>query len=110
MQIFNLFNATVIPHFGQTFNVEVGVLGEIVKWIITGVGIVGLGVILFSLILKLVGITTSGAFPSVVGSVNTPVIAEAAAVSGETRYTCASAVPLLARKLRLNVRKLTPAD
>ena len=54
MQIFNLFNATVIPYFGQTFDVEVGVLGEIVKWIITGVGIVGLGVVLFSLILKLV--------------------------------------------------------
>ena len=54
MQIFNLFNATVIPHFGQTFNVEVGWLGEIVKWIISGVGLVGLGVVLFSLILKFI--------------------------------------------------------
>ena len=39
----------------------------------------------------------------------TPVIADAAAVSGETRYTPASAVPLRPLKLRLNVRKETPA-
>ena len=63
-----------------------------------------------SLILNTIGISTLGALPSVVGSVNTPAIADAAAVSGDTKYTCASAVPLRAKKLRLNVRKLTPAD
>ena len=54
MQFLSLLNTAIIPHFGQTFDVEVGWLGEIVKWIISGVGIVGLGVVIFSLILKFV--------------------------------------------------------
>ena len=39
-----------------------------------------------------------------------PVIAEAAAVSGETRYTLASAVPLLPLKFLLNVRNVIPSE
>ena len=48
--------------------------------------------------------------PRVRGSVNTPAMAEAAAVSGLTRYTCASAVPVRPSKLRLKVRRDTPAE
>mgnify|MGYP000586276900 CR=1 FL=1 len=39
-----------------------------------------------------------------------PVRAHAAAISGETRYTCASLVPLRPSKLRLNVRSDTPPE
>ena len=56
------------------------------------------------------GSVTSGMGPSVRGSVIAPVSAAATAVSGDTRYTCASFVPLRPRKLRLNVRRLTPPE
>ena len=39
-----------------------------------------------------------------------PVRAAATAVSGDTRYTLASAVPLRPSKLRLKVRRLTPPE
>ena len=51
----------------------------------------------------------AGISPSSRGSVISPVSAAATAVSGETRYTPASAVPLRPRKLRLKVRRDTPA-
>ena len=44
------------------------------------------------------------------GSVISPVRAAATAVSGDTRYTLASAVPLRPSKLRLKVRRLTPPE
>ena len=49
---------------------------------------------MLSLIRKCSGMGISLSSPRVRGSVSTPVKAEAAAVSGLTRYTCASAVPL----------------
>ncbi len=54
MQILSLLNATVIPHFGQTFDVQMNWLGNLIKILISAVGIVGVGIILFSLILKFV--------------------------------------------------------
>ncbi len=54
MQIVSLLNATVIPHFGQTFDVQMNWLGNLIKILISAVGIVGLGIVLFSLILKFV--------------------------------------------------------
>ena len=47
---------------------------------------------------------------SVVGSVIKPVSADAAAVSGLTRYTCPSLVPERPRKFLLNVLRLTPFE
>ncbi len=52
MQITQLL--TQITHFGQTFEVELNWIGELIKGLITGVGSVGVGVILFSVILKLI--------------------------------------------------------
>ncbi len=43
-----------IGHYGQTFDVALNFIGEIIKWLVSGVGIVGVGIILFSLILKLI--------------------------------------------------------
>ncbi len=54
MQILTLLNATVIPHFGQTFDVQMNWLGNLIKILISAVGIVGVGIVLFSLILKFV--------------------------------------------------------
>ena len=45
-----------------------------------------------------------------IGFVITPFIADIAAVSGDTRNTFASAVPLLPSKLRLNVLRLMPDE
>ncbi len=53
MELLNLLDKA-IPVFGQTFDVSLGFLGQLVLWLISGVGIVGLGVILFSLILKVI--------------------------------------------------------
>ncbi|MBQ8320444.1 MAG: YidC/Oxa1 family membrane protein insertase [Clostridia bacterium] len=54
MQILSLLNSTVIPHFGQTFDVQMNWLGNLIKILISAVGVVGVGIILFSLLLKLV--------------------------------------------------------
>ena len=62
-----------------------------------------------SSIRNLRGILTFNFLPKVVGSVMVPVSAEATAVSGDTKYTCPSAVPLLPSKLRLKVLNDTPA-
>ncbi len=53
MELINLLNKA-IPVFGQTFDVALGWAGVLISWLITGIGIVGVGVILFSLILKLI--------------------------------------------------------
>ena len=54
MQLFQLLNTVEITHFGQTFDVALDWVGKIISGLIGGVGIVGLGVIVFSLILKLI--------------------------------------------------------
>ena len=55
MELLNLLNDAVgIHRFGQTFDVSLDWVGELIKGLITGVGSVGLGIIVFSLILKLI--------------------------------------------------------
>ena len=44
-----------LPLYGQTFDVSLNWIGNLIRILISGVGVVGVGVILFSLILK--GIT-----------------------------------------------------
>ena len=51
MEFFNLLGKA-IPFFGQTFDVSLNWLGKLINGLITGVGVVGLGIIVFSLILK----------------------------------------------------------
>ena len=68
------------------------------------------GTIMLSFIRNSLGISIFSQPPRVRGSVNMPVRAEAAAVSGLTRYTCPSAVPLRPSKFRLKVRRETPPE
>ena len=63
-----------------------------------------------SSILNTSGIVISGISPRSMGSVISPVRAAATAVSGEQRYTFASAVPLLPSKFLLKVRRDTPPE
>ncbi len=51
MELFNLLE-TGLPVFGQTFDVSLNWIGRLIRWICNGVGVVGVGIILFSLILK----------------------------------------------------------
>ncbi len=53
MGLFNLLE-TSIPVFGQTYEVSLNWIGQLIRWLCNGVGIVGVGIILFSLILKLI--------------------------------------------------------
>ena len=53
MELINLLERA-IPVFGQTFDVSLGWIGFLVSLIITGIGVVGVGVIVFSLILKII--------------------------------------------------------
>ena len=56
MGLLNLLNTAdvSIVVFGQTYDVYLNFIGKIIRWLITGVGTVGVGIILFSLILKLI--------------------------------------------------------
>ncbi|MBQ8295780.1 MAG: YidC/Oxa1 family membrane protein insertase [Clostridia bacterium] len=56
MNLINLLNSVdvEIGLFGQTFDVYLNWIGKIIQFLISGVGVVGIGIILFSLILKLV--------------------------------------------------------
>ncbi len=54
MQFFNLLSGTGIPVFGQTFDVSLNWIGKIIRWLCSSVGTVGVGIILFSLLLKLI--------------------------------------------------------
>ncbi len=56
MEFFNLLNTAdvAIGIFGQTFDVYLNWIGKIIRFLITGVGTVGVGIILFSLVLKLI--------------------------------------------------------
>lgn len=57
MEIFNLLsivNDVDIGVFGETLHVHLNWIGKIIKFLIEGVGMVGVGIILFSLVLKLI--------------------------------------------------------
>ncbi len=56
MGLFNLLNTAdvAIGVFGQTYDVYLNWIGKIIRFLITGVGTVGVGIILFSLVLKLI--------------------------------------------------------
>ncbi len=53
MELFNLLE-TQIQVFGQTFDVSLNWIGKLIRWLCNGVGVVGVGIILFSLVLKLI--------------------------------------------------------
>ncbi len=53
MELFNLLE-TSIPVFGQTFDVSLNWIGKLIRWLCNGVGVVGVGIILFSLLLKII--------------------------------------------------------
>ncbi len=53
MELFNLLE-TGIPVFGQTFDVSLNWIGNLIRWLCNIVGTVGVGIILFSLALKLI--------------------------------------------------------
>ncbi len=54
MEIMQLLGAVELYHFGQTYNVSLGWIAAIIEWLVAGIGIVGVGIIVFSLILKIV--------------------------------------------------------
>ncbi len=57
MELFNLLsivNDVDIGVFGETLHVHLNWIGKIIKFLIEGVGMVGVGIILFSLVLKLI--------------------------------------------------------
>ena len=53
MNLINLLDIA-LPILGQTFDVSLNWIGRLISWLIGGVGIVGVGIILFSLCLKLI--------------------------------------------------------
>ena len=53
MELFNLLNKT-IPVFGQTYDVSLNWIAQLIRWMINGIGIVGVGIIVFSLCLKFI--------------------------------------------------------
>ena len=53
MELINLLEQA-IPSFGQTFDVSLNWIGQLIRLLVSGVGIVGVGIILFSLILRCV--------------------------------------------------------
>ncbi len=53
MELMNLLE-TGIPIYQQTFGVSLNWIGNLIRLLISGVGIVGVGIILFSLILKMI--------------------------------------------------------
>ena len=53
--MFNILASDVaISLFGQTFDVSLNWIGNLIRLLITGIGSVGVGIILFSLILKVI--------------------------------------------------------
>ena len=56
MGIFNLLASAdpVIPFLGETFNISLNWIGKLINSLIGAVGIVGVGIIVFSLILKVI--------------------------------------------------------
>ena len=53
MELFNLL-ATSITLFGDTYDISLNGIGKLIRWLIGGVGSVGVGIILFSLFLKVI--------------------------------------------------------
>ena len=51
MQLFNMASVT-LNHYGQTYDVSLNWIGKIIEWLVSGIGIVGVGIVVFSLILK----------------------------------------------------------
>ncbi|MBO4940516.1 MAG: membrane protein insertase YidC [Clostridia bacterium] len=54
MELFNVLASVNIAVFGETYPVFLDWVGKIIKFLITSVGSVGLGIILFSLVLKII--------------------------------------------------------
>lgn len=54
MELFNLLSNVDIVTFGNTYNVYLNWIGTFIRFLITGVGSVGIGIILFSLVLKVI--------------------------------------------------------
>ena len=55
MELFNLLSNEVgIALFGNTYDISLNWIGTLIRWLITGVGSVGIGIILFSIILKVI--------------------------------------------------------
>ena len=55
MGLFNLLsNGVGIVIYGNTYNISLNWIGVLIRWLITGVGSVGIGIILFSIILKVI--------------------------------------------------------
>jgi YidC/Oxa1 family membrane protein insertase len=54
MELFNLLSELPIEAFGGTFDVSLNWIGNLIRILITAVGSVGVGIILFSLILKVI--------------------------------------------------------
>ncbi len=53
--MFNLLSSEVgIALFGNTYDISLDWLGTLIRWLITGVGSVGVGIILFSIILRVI--------------------------------------------------------
>ena len=53
MEIFNLL-AKTIDVFGKTYDVSLNWIAQLIRWLISSVGIVGVGIIIFSLCLKFI--------------------------------------------------------
>ena len=53
MELFNLLSDAQIWLYGNTFDVALDWIGELIRLLITGVGSVGVGIILFSVILRI---------------------------------------------------------
>ena len=54
MELMNLLSGAVVPLFGQTFDVSLNWIGKLISWLIKSVGTVGIGIIIFSLCLKII--------------------------------------------------------
>ena len=55
MELFNLLSNEVgIALYGNTYDISLNLIGTLIRWLITGVGSVGIGIILFSIILKVI--------------------------------------------------------
>lgn len=54
MGIYNLLSEVGIKLFGNTYDISLNWIGSLIRWLITSVGSVGVGIILFSIVLKLI--------------------------------------------------------
>ena len=52
MELFNLL--ATVPVFGQTYDVSLNWIAQLIRWLISSIGTVGVGIILFSLCLKFI--------------------------------------------------------